>query len=98
VISVGAGSYSDAAGNAGEAASSAEITYDNLPPTNNVADGGDANGDGLADLIVSPPLSDLSEDKDAWRAYVVFGKASTKIGCVPWSGVKAEACDLIGDQ
>jgi len=21
-----------------------------------------------------------------------------EIGCVPWSGVKAEACDLIGDQ
>jgi len=20
------------------------------------------------------------------------------LGCVPWSGVKAEACDLIGDQ
>ena len=21
-----------------------------------------------------------------------------RLGCVPWSGVKAEACDLIGDQ
>jgi hypothetical protein len=39
---------------------------------------GDVNGDGLADLIVSPPLSDPSEDTHGWRAYVLFGKASTK--------------------
>jgi hypothetical protein len=39
---------------------------------------GDVNGDGLADLIVSPPVSDPSEDMHGWRAYVLFGKASTK--------------------
>jgi len=44
----------------------------------NVAHAGDLNGDGLADLIVSPPLSDPSEDTHGWGAYVVFGKASTK--------------------
>ena len=26
------------------------------------------------------------------------GFAYEDSGCVPWSGVKAEACDLIGDQ
>jgi len=107
LISVAAGSYSDAAGNIGEAASSAEITYDTLPLTNNtidvlpfaaaitngfainagstneqrgfnIADAGDVSGDGLADLIVFSPLNDPSEDKDAWRASVLFSKASTE--------------------
>jgi hypothetical protein len=76
-ISVAADSSSDVAGQPGKAATSAEIPYDTLPPTNNVADAGDLCGDGLSDLIVSPPLSDSSEDMDAWRASVVFGKAST---------------------
>jgi hypothetical protein len=44
----------------------------------NIADAGDVNGDGLADLIVSSPLNDPSEDKDAWRDSVLFSKASTK--------------------
>jgi hypothetical protein len=76
-ISVAADSSSDAAGNLGKAAFSEEIPYDTLPPTNNVADAGELCGDGLSDLIVSPPLSDSSEAMDAWRASVVFGKAST---------------------
>ena len=42
----------------------------------NVTSAGDMNGDGLTDLIVSPPLSDPSEDPDARRDSVVFGKAS----------------------
>jgi len=28
----------------------------------------------------------------------LFGDHRAHGGCVPWSGVKAEACDLIGDQ
>ena len=80
-ISVAADSWSDVAGNLGKAAFSAEITDDTQPPTNNVANAGDlygdVNGDGLSDLIASPTLCDSSEDMDARRASVVFGKADT---------------------
>jgi hypothetical protein len=34
----------------------------------------DVNGDGLDDLIVGAPMSDLSGKVDAGKSYVVFGK------------------------
>jgi len=42
-----------------------------------VANAGDVNGDGLADLIVGANLSNPAAGADAGRSYVVFGKAST---------------------
>jgi hypothetical protein len=42
-----------------------------------VSNGGDINGDGLADLLVSAKLSDLGGGVDAGRALVVFGKTTT---------------------
>jgi hypothetical protein len=35
------------------------------------------NGDGLDDLIVGAPMSDLSGKVDAGKSYVVFGKKDT---------------------
>jgi len=29
---------------------------------------------------------------------LIVADLADRPGCVPWSGVKAEACDLIGDQ
>jgi len=31
-------------------------------------------------------------------SYAGAGCCKVRAGCVPWSGVKPEACDLIGDQ
>ena len=39
-----------------------------------VSSAGDVNGDGLADLIVGAPASDLGGDAAAGSSYVVFGK------------------------
>lgn len=41
-----------------------------------IADAGDVNGDGLADIIVGAPQSNAVTD-DEGRAYVVFGKSDT---------------------
>jgi hypothetical protein len=41
-----------------------------------VSAAGDVNGDGLADLIVGAPLSDVSQDPVAGRSYVVFGNTA----------------------
>ena len=41
---------------------------------NSVSSAGDVNGDGLDDLIVGAPMSDLSGKVDAGKSYVVFGK------------------------
>jgi len=42
-----------------------------------VADAGDINGDGLADLIVGAYNSDSAAGSNAGRSYVVFGRAGT---------------------
>jgi hypothetical protein len=42
-----------------------------------VANAGDVNGDGYADLIIGASYADPSAGADAGRSYVVFGKAST---------------------
>ena len=41
-----------------------------------VSAAGDVNGDGLADVIVGAPGSNLAVGEDAGRSYVVFGKKS----------------------
>ncbi len=42
-----------------------------------VANAGDVNGDGLADLIVGARFGDTDSDTDAGRSYVVFGTTSS---------------------
>lgn len=41
-----------------------------------VANAGDVNGDGLADLVVTAPLGDPAAVSNAGRSYVVFGKTN----------------------
>ena len=42
-------------------------------------------------------LKDMKE-QEQWFYPLFLLWLSTGLGCVPWSGVNAEACDLIGDQ
>lgn len=42
-----------------------------------VSGGGDINGDGLADVIVSAPIEDAGDRTEAGRTYVIFGRSDT---------------------
>jgi hypothetical protein len=42
-----------------------------------VADAGDVNGDGLADIVLGSPLADRNGRQDSGSVYVVFGRSST---------------------
>ncbi|MFM7365692.1 MAG: DUF4114 domain-containing protein [Cuspidothrix sp.] len=41
-----------------------------------VSDAGDINGDGIADLVISAPSSDLNNKGNAGKTYVVFGSSN----------------------
>jgi IS5 family transposase len=52
----------------------------------------------LMDLIETAKAHFLAKVGHRFRIIKCQFEFRKVFGCVPWSGVKAEACDLIGDQ
>lgn len=52
-----------------------QTPYDQSQTGRSVSSAGDVNGDGLSDLLIGAPFSDVTGRLDAGRSYVIFGQS-----------------------